>query len=142
MIKIFNLFKKAKAEPQVDLDFLSSSYLRYKDKQIEISPQTDSSGRHAENTAIRVKTNMPANPGYSVFINKSDENITGDTSVMPIPMSIVHTNKYITVLKGFGVHPTGGRYSDYGMTIRRTEQGIEKIIFHLHDRDVNIEFSK
>lgn len=142
MIKIFKLFKRSKAEPQVDIDFFSSSYRRYQDKQIVISPETDSSGLITENTVIRVKTNMPRNPGYSVFVKKSEENITGETSVMPIPMSIVHANKYINVFKGFGGHPSGGRYSDYGLTVRRTDQGIEKIIFHLHDRDVNIEFSK
>ncbi|PAW95354.1 hypothetical protein CKK33_18355 [Mucilaginibacter sp. MD40] len=142
MIKFFNLFKESKAEPQVDIDFFSSCYRRYQNKQIVISPQSDASGFHTENTVIRVKTNMPTNPGYSVFVKKSDENITGDTSVMPIPMSIMHSNKYITVLKGFGVHPSGSKYSDYGLTVRRTDQRIEKIIFHLHDRDVNIEFSK
>ncbi|HEK21026.1 hypothetical protein DIU31_027320 [Mucilaginibacter rubeus] len=142
MIKIFNLFKKSKAETRVDIDFCSSSYRRYQNKQIVIGPQSDSSGCHTKNTVIRVKTNMPTNPGYSVFIEKSDEHTTGDTSVMPIPMSIVHANKYITVLKGFGVHPNGSRYLDYGLTVRWTDQRIEKIIFHLHDRDVNIEFSK
>jgi hypothetical protein len=85
---------------------------------------------------------MPKHPGYGVVIKKSDEFITGDNQLMPIPMTVISANKFITVLKGFGIHPSGSKYSDYGLTIRQTDQGVEKIIFHLDDRDVNIEFSR
>ncbi|MBK9960772.1 MAG: hypothetical protein IPP06_05410 [Saprospiraceae bacterium] len=135
------------------LNFILNSpiQLRYENGRHVSGPQ-GSAGR-----AVKVEPNISGCEGYNIIggegyivtIFNLDGNhpiFHNNVQVTPKPMKIVSQSKDKIVLRGYRVKamtPIGWidfNGSDYGLSIFLKENEIIKCIFHLHDRNVDIEY--
>ncbi len=124
--------------------FNSSSHLRY-EGGIPVSGL-----RVTANRAVKVEPNIEGKDGYTVTIFNNDGNhpVWGNNVQMaPKQMKVVATSVNKTELRGWGADPRAfgdpaGNYSNYGITIFHSNNVIDKIILHMHDRRVDIVYFK
>lgn len=133
--------------PQIELSdiyFESSDHIRYKDG-VQVSGPHGGARR-----AIKVEPNIQGKEGYSVTAFNLDGNhpLWGNNVQMaPKQMKVINSDSQKTILRGWGEDPMAmghpdGSYANYGITIFHPQNEIEKIVLHLHDRGVDIEYLK
>ncbi len=127
-----------------DIYFESSDHLRY-ENGIRVAGLSGGARR-----AIKVEDNIEGKEGYTVTVFNLDGNhpVWGtNVQVAPKQMKVVTASKDQTVLRGWGEDwkafgdPTGS-FANYGISIFHPKNEIEKIILHMHDRKVDIEYLK
>ena len=129
-------------KPTIDLTefiFKSSDHLRHQNG-VHVSGPHGGAGR-----VVKVETNINGGSGYSVTIYNSDGDHPiwqNNVQIAPKQMKIVQSNDDNIVLRGYGQDMMGADFSDYGLTILLQNGKAEKCIFHMHDRNVDIEYLK
>lgn len=125
-----------------DIYFESSDHMRYENG-------SHVSGPHGgARRAVKVEPNIEGKRGYTVTTYNLDGNhpLWGNNIQMaPKQMEVIETTDNKTVLRGYGEDPRAmghpeGRFDNYGISIYHTNNTIEKIILHLHDKNVDIEY--
>lgn len=125
--------------------FVSSDHLRY-ERGIHASGPHGGAKR-----AIKVEPNINGNLGYTVTVFNLDGNhpLWGtNVQVAPKPMKVIETSESKTILRGYGSDPNAmgnpaGNFANYGISIFHPNgRDIEKIILHMHDRKVDLEYLK
>jgi uncharacterized tellurite resistance protein B-like protein len=124
--------------------FESSDHLRYEDG-IHVSGPHGGAPR-----AVKVEPNITGGNGYSVTIFNLAGNHPlwgNNVQVAPKQMKIIESNPEKTILRGFGEDPRAmghpdGKFSNYGISIFHPNNTIEKIILHMHDRNVDLVYLK
>ena len=122
-------------ENELDLDFVfqSSDHLRFEN------------GRHVSGphggapSAVKVEANINGGEGYTVTMFNTD----GGQAVVqmaPKQMKLVNSDNEKIELKGYGRDSMGASFADYGLTIVHDEGSIEKVILHMFDRNVDIQY--
>lgn len=127
-----------------DIYFESSDHIRYENGQHKSGPHGGAK------RAIKVEPNIEGKAGYSVTTYNLDgvHPLWGNNIQMaPKQMEIISKASDKTVLRGYGADPRAmgdpaGEYSNYGISIYHPNNDIEKIILHMHDRNVDIEYLK
>lgn len=123
----------------MELNFIynSSDHLRY-ENGIHVSGPHGGARR-----AIKVEPNISGDVGFTVTIYNLDGNHPlwqNNIQIAPKQMKIVEQNYNKVVLRGFGYDSMGGAYKDYGLTLQFTNEKVSKCIFHMHDRNVDIDY--
>lgn len=124
--------------------FESSDHIRYENGLHKSGPHGGA------RRAIKVEPHIEGKQGYSVTVYNLDGNHPfwgNNIQVAPKQMKIIESQRERTVLRGYGEDPRAmghpdGRFSNYGITIAHPDNEIEKIILHMHDRKVDIEYLK
>jgi len=122
-----------------DLKFLSTDHIRYQNG-VDVSGHNFNCKR-----GIKIETNINGDVGYTVTMHNMDGNhpVWGDNIQMaPKQMKIIDSANSKTVLRGFGQDAMGSPFSDYGITIYHPQVEVDKIVLHMHDRGVDIEYLK
>lgn len=131
--KLVESIEEGKKDFEMDFVFHSSDHLRYEN------------GRHISGPhggaprAIKVEANISGNEGYTVTMFNTE----GGQSVVqmaPKQMKLTNSNSERIQLKGFGRDQMGASFDDYGLTIFRNGDNIQKCILHMYDRGVDIEY--
>jgi uncharacterized tellurite resistance protein B-like protein len=125
-----------------DIYFESSDHLRYENGEHKSGPHGGAK------RAIKVEPNIEGKSGYSVTTYNLDgvHPVWGNNVQMaPKQMKIISSDQHKTTLRGYGADPRAmgdqaGEYSNYGISIFHPNNEIEKIILHMHDRNVDIEY--
>lgn len=137
---LFDFFKSENNKPSVDLTdfkFLSDDHTR-----IENGRPTTANNKGAWR-GIRVKTSD--NKIFYVTMYNMNENhpVWGDNIQMAEKrMKFIEENNNKIILRGFGNDSMGASFSDYGLTIHKSNSIINKVTLHMHDRNVDIEYLK
>ena len=124
--------------------FNSSSHIRY-EGGVPVSGL-----KVVANRAIKVEPNIEEKEGCTVTIlnNEGNHPLWGNNVQMaPKQMKIVTSTQEKTELRGWGEDPRAygnpaGRFSNYGITIYHHGEIIDKIVLHMHDRRIDIEYFK
>ena len=117
--------------------FISDDHVRYEDGH-EVSGNNKGANR-----GIEIELNTQGGEGYTVtFYNlDGDHPAWGDNVQMtPKQMRVVRESENEIELRGFGSDSLGSSFSDYGVTIHYNGDEIEKVVLHMHDRNVDIEY--
>ncbi len=129
-----------------NIQFLSDNHIRYQNRQIVVTSSSDSQGNNkGANRGIQIESNINGGEGYTVTIyNMYGEHPLWGNNVQMTPkqMEIVSVDNQKVKLHGYGNNAMGGSFADYGLTIYYNEREPIKIILHMYDRNVDIEYFK
>ncbi len=125
-----------------DIYFESSDHIRYENGVHKSGPHSGAA------RAVKVEPHIEGKAGYSVTVYNLDgaHPLWGNNIQMaPKQMKVISTNENKTVLRGYGADPRAmgdpaGKFSNYGISIHHPGNEIEKIVLHMHDRGVDIEY--
>jgi tetratricopeptide (TPR) repeat protein len=120
-----------------DLKFLSDDHTR-----IENGRPTTANNKGAWR-GIRVKTSD--NQTFFVTMYNMDENhpLWGDNIQMAEKrMKVIEENNYKTILRGFGADAMGSSFADYGLTLHKSNNIVNKVTLHMYDRGIDIVYEK
>lgn len=137
---LFDFFKSGSNKPSVDLTdlkFLSDDHTR-----IENGRPTNADNKGAWR-GIRVKTSD--NSTFYVTMYNMNENhpVWGDNIQMAEKrMKVVEENSDKIVLRGFGTDAMGASFADYGITLHKLNNDVNRITLHMHDRNIDILYEK
>lgn len=120
---------------ELDLNFVfqSSDHLRYENDRHVSGPHGGAP------RAVKVEANINGGEGYTVTMFNTD----GGKAVVqmaPKQMKLVNADNEKIELKGYGRDSMGASFADYGLTIVHDEGSIEKVILHMFDRNVDIQY--
>lgn len=117
--------------------FESTDHIRYQNGR-DVSGHNKGARR-----GVEIKPNIWGGEGYTVTIYNQDGNhpLWGNNVQMaPKQMRVVKQDGDKVELRGFGHDPMGEPFSDYGVTVHFAGDAVEKIVLHMHDRSVDIEY--
>lgn len=57
-------------------------------------------------------------------------------------MKLIEEDNTKIILRGFGADSMGNSFTDYGLTLKKSDNNISRITLHLHDRNVDIVYEK
>lgn len=127
-----------------DIYFESSDHIRYEHGKHVSGPHGGA------RRAIKVEPNIEGGKGYTTTIYNLDGNhpVWGNNIQMaPKQMEIIDATIDKTILRGYGEDPRAmghpnGSFSNYGISIHHPNNQIEKIVLHMHDKNVDVEYLK
>jgi len=138
---IFDIFKSGGSKkPSINLKdykFLSDDHTRF-----EYGKPTNANNKGAWR-GIRIKTSD--NTVFYVTMYNMDGNhpVWGDNIQMTEKqMKIVSESNDKIVLRGFGNDAMGATFADYGITVHKSNESVNKITLHMHDRNIAIVYEK
>lgn len=139
-----NLFNKEKSSssPQIKLDnfrFISSDHIRYENG---IDNYGHQKGAHR---GIEIVKHDTVKDAYKVTIYNMDviHPVWGTNIQMhPKRMKIASQNNSKIELRESGNDPLGVLFSGYGITLYLNNNEVERVILHMFDRKVDIEYLK
>ena len=138
---LFDFFKSENnKKPSIDLTdfkFLSDDHTR-----IEKGRPTTANNKGAWR-GIRVKTSD--NQTFFVTMYNMNENhpVWGDNIQMAEKrMKVIEENNEKTILRGFGSDAMGASFADYGLTLHKSNNIVNKVTLHMHDRSIDIVYEK
>lgn len=115
--------------------FCSNKHQRYQNGIAAMGLQVG----HVRN--IKIEKNISDCIGYSVTIlNPNPNPLTGSVTMATKQMTIIKHTSNNVVLRGYGNDMMGSSFADYGITIHHSNDEIEKVVLHMHDRNINIEY--
>lgn len=138
---LFDFLKSDKNRKQsidlTDFKFLSDDHTRFENG----SPTT------ADNKGVwrGIRVHTSDNTTFFVTIYNINEYhpIWGNNIQMAEKkMKIIEDNTNKIVLRGFGTDAIGTSFADYGMTLHKSNNNINKVTLHLHDRNIEIVYLK
>ena len=132
---------------QDELLFKSSDHIRYQ------NGRNVTGHNYGCNRAVQIEKNISGKEGYSVTIFNLDGNHPiwqNNVQMSTKPMKIVSVTNEKIVLRGFGYDERGllmgagddASFVHYGLSIFIKNGAIDKMILHMHDRNVDIEYLK
>lgn len=115
--------------------FISKNLIRY---EYDYS----SNGKHFNcHRYIKIEKNISDEIGYTVSIDNLDEDgLINNNHMSPKQMHILTTCEEIITLKGFGLDIMGAPFSDYGISLLFENKNLNKVILHLYDRNIDMEY--
>jgi len=143
-MRLFNFFKSDnKRDSQkisfnlTDFKFLSDDHTRF-----ENGRPTNANNKGAwRGIRIRTKDNIT----FFVTMYNMDGNhpVWGDNIQMAEKRMklMTQTNDKI-ILRGFGTDMRGASFADYGITLHKSNNGVNKITLHMYDRLIDIVYEK
>jgi len=130
---------------QGELLFKSSDHIRYQ------NGQNVSGHNYGSNRAVKIEKNILGKEGYSVAIYNLDDNHPvwqNNVQMETKPMKITSVTNEKIVLRGFGYDERGlamgagedASFAHYGLSVFLKSGTVDKIVLHMHDRSVDIEY--
>lgn len=130
---------------QGELLFKSSDHIRYQ------NGQNVSGHNYGSNRAVKIEKNISGKEGYSVTIYNLDGNHPvwqNNVQMGAKPMKITSVTNEKIVLRGFGYDERAvamgagedASFAHYGLSIFLKSGTVDKIVLHMHDRNVDIEY--
>ncbi len=120
-----------------NLQFHSTDHIRFQNG-------LDVSGHNKGcNRGIEIINHPDVEDAFLVTIYNLDGNhpVWGDNVQMaPKRMRIVYNSNNVIKLQGFGYDRMGTPFSDYGLSIYSENNLITKIVLHMIDRSIDIEY--
>ena len=139
---IFNFLKsnsndKGLSVDLTDFKFLSDNHTRFQDGQ-PVNANNKGALR-----GIRIIT-FDGREFYVTMYNMSgDHPVWGNNIQMAEKqMKIIEDTSHKIILRGFGNDAMGSSFADYGLTIHKSNETINKVSLHLHDRNIDIVYEK
>jgi len=116
--------------------FASNAHQRYQNGKAVMGLQKG----HTRN--IKIEKNISGNEGYSITIlNPNPNPFSGSITMATKPMKIISKQMEIIELRGYGNDRlSGAPFSDYGLTVYLEKGEPNRIILHMHDRNIDIEY--
>lgn len=138
---LFDFFKSGESKkPSIDLTdfkFLSDDHTR-----IENGRPTTANNKGAWR-GIRVKTSDNATFFVTMYNMNENHPVWGDNIQMAEKrMKIIEENNDKIVLRGFGTDAMGASFADYGLTLHKSNNNVNKVTLHMHDRNIAIVYVK
>jgi hypothetical protein len=144
------LYQKDEAQPdsntnansKFDLNnfrFLSSDHIRYENGVDNYGHQK---GAHR---GLEIVKHDSVQDAFKVTMYNMDGNhpVWGTRIQMhPKRMKIISQNNDKIELKGFGNDPLGVPFSSYGITLHLINDDVERVVLHMYDKKVDIEYFK
>ena len=126
-----------------DINFKPSYFVRYENSKQTAEP-------NYSKRLVKIEINTEGLGGYTVTIYNVDgiNPFWGNNIQMsPKQMTIIAASENQTILRGWGSDPKAGGdpaglFSNYGLTIYHQAGVINKIVSHMHDRGIDIEYLK
>jgi hypothetical protein len=121
------------------IEFVSSDHIRYEQGR-NVSGNNPGCMR-----GLKIEDNIDGNEGYTVTIHNLDgpHPLWGNNIQMaPKQMRVIRTEGSEVELRGFGTGRMGGSFSDYGLTLHFDGSEVQKVVLHMHDRNIDIEYLK
>jgi len=137
---IFNYKKSNTNQPSIDLTdykFLSDDHTR-----VQNGLSTDANNKGAWR-GIRIQTSD--NITFYVTMYNINENhpVWGDNIQMAEKqMKLIEEKNDKIILRGYGIDTMGSSFADYGLTLHKSNEKINKISLHMHDRNIEIIYEK
>lgn len=137
---LLDFFQSDSKKPSIDLrdyKFLSDDHTRIQNGQ-----PTNANNKGAWR-GIRVKTSD--NNTFFVTMYNMNENhpVWGDNIQMSEKqMRLVEENNDKISLRGFGIDTMGASFANYGLTLHKSNENINKITLHMYDRNIDIIYEK
>lgn len=129
-----------------NIQFHSDDHIRYQDKKVAVTSSSDSQGHNKNaNRGIQVEPNVTGGEGYTITIFNldGDHPLWGNNVQMaPKQMKLISSDKEKIILRGYGLDAMGGSFADYGLTIFHNRTEPTKLMLHMQDRNVDIEYFK
>ncbi|SNR14201.1 tetratricopeptide repeat protein [Tenacibaculum jejuense] len=139
---IFDIFKSDSNSKNPSIDLTDFKFLSDDHTRIQSGHQTNANNKGAWR-GIRVKTSD--NKIFYVTMYNMDGNhpVWGDNIQMAEKQMkmLEETNERI-VLRGFGKDAMGSSFADYGLTLYKSNNKIDKVSLHMHDRNIDIVYEK
>jgi tetratricopeptide (TPR) repeat protein len=137
---LFNFIKSGNNKPSIDLTdfkFLSDDHTR-----VENGRPTSANNKGAWR-GIRVKTSD--NKTFYVTMYNMNENhpVWGNNIQMAekrMKLDAEQNDKII--LRGFGTDAMGATFADYGLTLHKSNNNVNKVTLHMYDRKIDIIYEK
>jgi ribonuclease HIII len=57
-------------------------------------------------------------------------------------MKLVAEQNDKIILRGFGTDAMGASFADYGLTLHKSNNNVNKVTLHMHDRNIDIVYEK
>lgn len=137
-----NLFNKSSSNSKINLNnfrFISSDHIRYENG---IDNYGHQKGAHR---GIEIVKHDSVKDAYKVTMYNMDGNhpVWGTNIQMhPKRMKIISQYDSKIELRGFGNDPLGVPFSGYGITLHLKNDEVERVVLHMFDRKVDIEYFK
>jgi hypothetical protein len=143
------LFNFNNKHDQVNIDLNNLKFESPDHKRFENGIHVSGPHPNGARRGIEVKKN-PRAKGYLVTMHNLDgiHPVWGNNIQMAEKqMEVISSTDSKTVLRGWGDDPRAfghpsGSFANYGITIHHPNGKINKIILHMHDRKVDIEYMK
>jgi hypothetical protein len=139
--KFFRKFNPSDASSEINLsnfDFKSSTHSRYENGKK--TGTVDDCWR-----LIHISENKNIKSTYLVTIYILDDSMShwGDKVQMATKqMKIIYSNTTEIILRGFGADPTGASFQDYGITLRLENNSVTQVALLMHDRNIELHYSR
>lgn len=126
------------------IKFHSDDHIRYENGRVAVTSASDAQGHNKGcNRGIQIEPNVWGGEGFTVTMYNLDGNHPfwgNNVQMAPKQMKIISSNIDKIVLRGFGHDPLGNSFADYGLTIYHNGQKPIRMILHMHDRGIDIEY--
>lgn len=138
---LFDFFRFRKTEKQSinleDFKFLSDNHIR-----IENGQPTNANNKGAWR-GIRVKTSDNKTFFVTMYNMNGNHPVWGTNIQMSEKrMKIIDENNNQIIFRGFGIDAMGSSFSDYGLTLYKSKNIVNKVTLHMHDRNIEIVYLK
>ena len=139
---IFNNFKSDSDNKNMSIDLTDFKFLSDDHTRVQNGKESNTDNKGAWR-GIRVKT--PDNQVFYVTMYNMNENnpVWGDNIQMAEKqMKIIEETDEKIILRGFGKDALGSSFVDYGLTLHKNNDDIDKITLHMYDRNIDIIYKK
>lgn len=138
---LFDFFKSEEnKKPSIDLTdfkFLSNNHTR-----IENGRPIAANNKGALR-GIGVKTSDSHTFFVTIYNMNENHPVWGDNIQMAEKrMKVIEESNDKTILRGFGVDAKGASFADYGLTLHKSNNIVNKVTLHMHDRSIEIVYEK
>ncbi len=120
-----------------DYKFLSDNHIRIQNGQ-----STNGNNKGAWR-GIRIKSSDDKTFYVTMYNMNGNHPVWGDNIQMAEKrMKLINETADKIILRGYGTDSMGTSFADYGLTLHKSNNEINKITLHMHDRNVDIVYEK
>jgi tetratricopeptide (TPR) repeat protein len=139
---IFDFLKSDSNDKKPSIDLTDYKFLSDDHTRIQNGQATNADNKGAWR-GIRVTTSDNSTFYVTMYNMNGNHPVWGDNIQMAEKqMKMLEETGEKIVLRGFGNDAMGSSFADYGLTLHKTNDNINKVSLHMHDRNIDIVYKK